>query len=206
MPRLIAQWETDSLRASAAQDYSMEFSCTSCRYFSYCYQETLFKDKESTPPENQTIISRQIDSNDFPKNSKHWYFIHYDQKSLRWQCWENGASIHDFCICSRDFPNEESFQKEVASQLQKEWMESVNQGKNPHFLVYESTDWHLFQKAFQSTVLKSLWAMHVCWTSIQSVLQTHFLWPIHGRLTATQVGACLGLSSNHPTPPLKLIS
>lgn len=60
----------------------------------------------------------------------------------------------------------------------------------------------LFQKAFQSTVLKSLWAMRVCWTSIQTVLQTHFLWPIHGQITSEQVGACLGLS--YQTQPLSL--
>lgn len=191
MPRLIAQWKTDSRRSSAAQSYSMEFSCTSCCYFSYCYQETL---SDSTASENRTIVSRNIESNDFPKNSKQWYFIHYDNERVRWQCWENGVSINDVCVRSRDFSNEEAFQREMASQLQKEWIQSVNQGKNPHFLVYESTDWHLFQKTFHSPVLKSLWAMHVSWTSIQTVLQTHFIWPINGRITPTQVGACLGLS------------
>lgn len=189
MPRLIAQWKTDSGRSSAVQSYSMEFSCTSCRYFSYCYQETLFKDL--TTPENRTIVSRNIDSNDFPKNSKQWFFIYYDNERVRWQCWENGMSITDVCIHSRDFSNEEAFQKEMANQLQKEWLQSVNQGKNPHFLVYESADWHHFQKTFQSTLLKPT---HVSWTSIQTVLQKHFLWPILGRITAMQVGACLGFS------------
>ena len=192
MPRLIAQWKTDSGRSSAVQNYSMDFSCTSCRYFSYCYQETLLKD--STAPENQTIVSRNIESNDFPKNSKQWYFIHYDNESIRWQCWENGVSIKRYLYRSRDFSNG-GISREVTSQLQKEWIQSVKQGKNPHFLVYESTDWHLFQKTFQSTALKSLWAMHVCWTAIQSVLQTHFIWPIDGRFTASQVGACLGFSA-----------
>jgi Lhr-like helicase len=192
MPRLIAQWKTDSMRSSAVQSYSMEFSCTSCRYFSYCYQETLFT--ASTEPEHRTIVTRNIESNDFPKNSKQWYFIHYDNDSVRWQCWENGMSINDVCIRLRDFSNEEAFKKKAASQLQKEWIQSVNQRKNPHLLVYETTDWHLFQKKFQSTVLKSLWAMHISWTSIQTVLQTHFIWPIHGWITPTQVGACLGLS------------
>jgi Lhr-like helicase len=196
MPRLIAQWKADSERSSAVQCYSMESSCTSCRYFSYCYQETLFKD--STTPKNWTIVSRNIESNDFPKNSRQWYFIHYDHENARWQCWENGVSINDFCIRSRDFSNGEAFRREVASQLQKDWIQSVNQRKNPHFLVYESTDWHLFQKTFQSTVLKSLWAMHACWTAVQTVLQTHFLWPIHGRITAIQVGACLGFSGCQP--------
>ena len=201
MPRLLAQWKTDSGRSSAVQDYSMEFSCTSCRYFSYCYQETLFNN--ATTPNNRMIVSRNIESNDFPKNSKQWYFIHYDRESVRWQCWENGVSINDVCIRSRDFSNEETFQREMASQLRKEWIQSVNRGKNPHFLVYESIDWHLFQRTFQSTVLKSLWAMHVSWTSIQTVLETHFLWPIDGRITAMQVGACLGLS-RCPIQPLSL--
>jgi len=201
MPRLIAQWQTDSVASSAAQNYSMELSCTSCRYFSYCYQETLLTD--SAAAEKLSIVSRNIESNDFPKNSKQWFFIHYDKESVRWQCWENGVAINDVYICLRDFSNEEEFQREMASQLQKEWIQSVNQGKNPHFLVYESTDWHMFQKTFQRVELKSLWAMHVSWTSIQNVLQTHFIWPIDGRITSVQVGACLGFSGS-PVPPLSL--
>jgi Lhr-like helicase len=198
MSRLIAQWRTDSGRSSAVQDYSMEFSCTSCRYFSHCYQETLFKD--ATIPKQHTIVSQNMESNDFPKNSKHWYFIHYDNESIRWHCWENGVSINDVCIRSEDFSNEEAFRKEAASQLEKEWIHSINQRKNPHFLVYESADWHLFQKKFQSTVLKLLWAMHTCWTAVQIVLKTHFLWPIHGRITALQVAACLGIASCQSQP------
>ena len=192
MPRLLAQWKRNSEESSAVFDYSMESSCTSCSYFSYCYQEFLFKDAK--PAKERTIVSLNIESNDFPKNSKQWYFIHYDHESIRWQCWENGVSINDVCIRSLDFSNEETFQKEVASQLQKEWTHSLDLGKNPHFLVYESINWHFFQKTFQPTVLKSLWAMHVPWTAIQTVLETHFLWPIDGRLTSAQVGACLGLS------------
>lgn len=202
MPRLIAQWKTDSGRSSSVQNYSMESSCTSCRYFSYCYQETLLTD--TVAPENRTIVPQNIESNDFPKNSKQWYFIHYNKENVRWQCWENGVSMNDVCIHSRDFLQEEAFQRKIASQLQEEWMQSVTLGKNPHFLVYEPMEWHLFQKTFQSTVLKSLWAMHVCWTSIQTVLQTHFIWPIHGQITPTQVGACLGLLSSGQVPPLSL--
>lgn len=201
MPRLIAQWQIDSEQNSSIQSYSMEFSCTSCQYFSYCYQETLLTD--AIAPENQTIISRNIESNDFPKNSKQWYFIHYNKDTLQWQCWENGLSIKTVCIHLQDFLNEEAFQKEIASQLQKDWIQSVNQGKNPHFLVYEAIDWYLFQKTFQSTTLQSLWAMHVSWTSIQNVLHTHFIWPISGQITPTQIGACLGLASAQ-IPPLSL--
>jgi Lhr-like helicase len=194
IPRLIAQWKIDAGRTSAIQSYTMEFSCTTCRYFSYCYQETLFND--STAPENWTIVSRNMESNDFPKNSKHWYFVHYESETIHWQCWENGVSIDDVYIHLRDFPNGEDFQSQVAHQLQKKWMQSVNEGKNPHFLVYEAADWHFFQRTFQSTALKSLWASHISWSSIQNVLQNHFIWPVEGRLTPMQVGACLGVSNN----------
>lgn len=204
MARLMAQWKADSGRNSAIDSYSIDFSCSSCRYFSYCYQETLFKKlAEPAAPKEQSIVSRDIESGDFPKNTKQWYFIRYDSGSIRWQCWENGAMINDFCIRSSDFSDEETFRKGVADQLQKGWSQSVSQGKNPHFLVYESTEWYHFQKAFQSTALKSLWAMHACWTAIQNVLQTHFIWPIDGRITASQVGACLGLSC-HQKHPLSL--
>jgi superfamily II DNA/RNA helicase len=200
MSRLIAQWESDSMQSSAVQSYSMNSSCTSCRYFSYCYQETLFH-PETAPIESQMIVPLGIDSNDFPKNSKHWFFIDYDKESIRWQCWDHQGPISGASMHSKEYCNKRAFQEAVANQLQKEWRRSVEQGKNPHFLVYESADWHSFRTAFQSTPLQSLWAMHVSWTSIQSVLQEHFLWPIYGRLTATQVGLCLGLVAD-PSPPL----
>lgn len=204
MARLIAQWKADSERNSSLDSYSIDFSCTSCRYFSYCYQETLFKEPaEPAAPKDRTIVSLDIESGDFPKNSKQWYFIRYDSGSVRWQCWENGAVINDFCILSSDFSDEEAFRKSVADQLQKGWSQSASQGKNPHFLVYESAEWHHFRKTFQSTALNSLWAMHTCWTAIQNVLQTHFIWPIDGRITPAQAGASLGLST-HQIPPLSL--
>lgn len=202
MPRLITQWETNALQSSAIQDYSMDSSCTSCRYFSYCYQESLFK--ESAPPDNPSIVCLEVESNDFPKNSKEWFFLYYDQKSVRWQCWNNNKEcLSETCIHSEEYTNWSTFQEAVSRLLQKEWHRSIAQGNNPHFLVYEVPDWLFFQKAFQSTPLQSLWAMHVCWTSMQSVLQKHFLWPIWGRLTATQVALCLGLHST-PIQPLSL--
>ena len=118
--RLIAQWKTDSGRSAAVQSYSMDFSCNSCRYFSYCCQETFFID--STVSKNRTIVSRNIESNDFPQNSKQRYFIHYDNESVWWQCWENGVLINNVYVHSRDFSNGEAFQMEMASQLQKEWI------------------------------------------------------------------------------------
>ena len=147
-----------------------------------------------------SIVSQNIESNDFPKNSKQWYFIHYENESIRWQCWENGVSINDVCMHLQDFSNKKTFHNEIVNQLEKEWIRSVSQRKNPHILVYESADWHFFQKIFQSTALKSLWAMHVSWTSIQNVLKTHFTWPINGRITSTQVGKCLGLSECQVQP------
>lgn len=198
MPRLIAQWKRDSMQSSAAQNYSMDCNCISCHYFSYCYQETLFKNPH--PIQTQTILSLGIESNDFPKNSKHWYFIHYDKEGIRWQCWENKESISEKCIRLEDYANWREYQEEVAKLLQKEWLGSIEQGKNPHFLVYEPTDWHFFQNAFQSTSLQALWSMHSSYTSIQSILEKHFLWPISGRLTATQVARCIGVISNPPRP------
>ncbi|EKE08268.1 MAG: AAA ATPase, partial [uncultured bacterium] len=38
------------------------------------------------------------------------------------------------------------------------------------------------------------------WPSIQTFLQKHFIWPVDGRLTATQVSRCLGLMDNPPLP------
>jgi superfamily II DNA/RNA helicase len=198
MPRLIEQWETDSINSAAANSYSMDLTCTSCRYFSYCYQETLFK--ETTPTENQSIVSLGLASNDFPKNSKHWFFVSYDKENIRWQCWDNKESVSDTCIRSEEYANWSTFQEDVTKQLLKEWHRSIEQGKNPHILVYESADWYFFQNDFQSTPLKSLWSMHSCWTSIQSVLQKHFLWPIFGRLTATQIALSLGQISDPPHP------
>lgn len=206
MPRLIAQWERDSTHDSAAQIFSIDSTCTSCCYFSYCYQETLFSFNDSvSSKDKQTIVPLQIESNDFPKNTKQWFFIYYDQESIRWQCWNNKESTSDTCIHSKDYPNWSTFQEAVTRLLQKEWRQSVEQGKNPHFLVYESADWFSFQKAFQSTPLQSLWATHTCWTSIQSVLQKHFLWPVDGLLTPSQVGLSLGIISDRPTRhPLSL--
>lgn len=196
MPRLIAQWKIDSIQTP--DSYTLDSNCTSCRYFSYCYQETLFKN--STLNKNPTLVSLEVESNDFPKNTKQWFFIGYNKESVRWQCWENQESMSETHIYSGEYPNWNTFQEEVVKRLQKEWSESIEQGKNPHFLVYEPAEWLIFQQAFQSTPLRSLWAMHTCWTSIHSVLQKHFLWPIDGRLTATQVGRCLGLISDPPNP------
>lgn len=188
MPRLIAQWKTDALRSTAIDAYSLEASCTSCHYFSYCYQETLFK--EPIPLENQTIVSRNIVSNDFPKNTKQWFFIHYNHEQIEWQIWENGETISTTCLYMKDFSNKAAFRKTAAESLHNQWNQSVNKRKNPHFLVYEPADWHLFHNAFPLPI----WAMHSCWTSIQTALQTHFHWPVEGRLTASQVAACIGIA------------
>jgi superfamily II DNA/RNA helicase len=200
MPRLLEKWKIDSESNSSVQKYSMESSCCNCCYFSYCYQETLFSNLAAE--KNKTIISRNIESNDFPKNTKHWYFIHYDNEKIRWQCWENGVSIKDVCFNLKDFINEKEFQKETIYQLQKDWIRSIKQEKNPHFIVYYSSDWYFFQKTFHSEELELLWMEHVSWTSIQKVLETHFIWPIDGLINPMQVAVCLGFSDCHP--PLSL--
>ncbi len=106
MPRLIAQWQTDSMKPF--DQYSLSPSCASCRYFSYCYQETLFKSEPSK--QEPAIVCVEPESIDLPPNSDDW-------------------------------------------------------------------------------------------PSIQSFLQKHFIWPVDGHLSATQVAKCLGLTTDLPSPP-----
>lgn len=107
IPHLITQWRGDSMRPP--DHYSLSSSCTSCRYFSFCYQETLLKTATLHQPE---IVCVNPESTDCPPKSDDW-------------------------------------------------------------------------------------------PSIQSFLQKHFVWPVDGRLTATQVARCLGLMVD-PSPPLSL--
>ncbi|MCB1181287.1 MAG: DEAD/DEAH box helicase [Chlamydiia bacterium] len=108
MPRLIAMWQVDSLKSP--DQYSLNAHCTACRYFSYCYQETLFKNQ--TPAHDPAIVCIASESIDFPADTDDW-------------------------------------------------------------------------------------------PSIQSFLKKHFTWPVDGRLTAMQVGRCLGLITG-PSSPLSL--
>src|SRR5262249_30415359 len=121
MPRLIAQWKVDSMQKG--DRYSMDSTCTSCRYFSYCYQETLFKNL--TPIENPTIVSLEYVSNSFPKNTKQWFFIDYNKERIQWQCWENEELISDTQIHSSEHPNWNTFQEAIIHGLQQEWTRSV---------------------------------------------------------------------------------
>ncbi len=107
-PHLIAEWQADSIKPP--NQYSLNSSCTSCRYFSYCYQETLFKSQ--APTCEPAIVCVNPESTDSPPNTDHW-------------------------------------------------------------------------------------------PSIQSFLEKHFIWPVDGRLTATQVARCLGLMVD-PPPPISL--
>lgn len=195
IPSLIVQWETDSMQAFASNRYTFSSTCTSCRYFSYCYQETLFN---AVHPKTNAIVSLGRESNDFPSNTKQWFFIHYEPGMLHWQCWANKELISDNCFRSEAYESWSSFQEAVVKSLLSAWHQAISQGNNPHCLVYELFDWYSLQKAFESTPLKSLWATHSCCTSIQAVLQKHFSWPVVGRLTITQVALCLGLLSDSP--------
>ncbi|MCC6127944.1 MAG: DEAD/DEAH box helicase, partial [Chlamydiae bacterium] len=105
---LIAGWRVDSLKPP--DQYSLKSNCTSCRYFSYCYQETLLKGPTSN--HRPEIVCVAPESTDLPPNTDEW-------------------------------------------------------------------------------------------PSIQSFLQKHFVWPVDGRLTATQVARCLGLMVDLP-PPISL--
>ncbi len=105
MPHLIALWQADSMKSP--DQYSLNSRCTSCRYFSYCYQETLLKTEAST--HLSEIVCITPESIDFPPKVDHW-------------------------------------------------------------------------------------------PSLKSFLEKHFIWPIDGPLTATQVARCLGLMYNLPAP------
>ena len=167
MPRLLTKWKADAQESFSIEKYTMGPTCTSCSYFSYCYQERLFK--ETLPLENQSIIDLGIASNDFPKNTKQWFFIYKYKESLQWECWERGG-VKD--------------RGDTLQEVQKQWISAIGEGKNPHLLVYEAADWYGLPNTLQNLG---------GWTSIQAVLKKHFQWPVSGRLTATQVALCLGL-------------
>ena len=63
--------------------YSLHSSCTSCRYFSYCYQETLLKSQ--APPPARPIVCVKPESADFLPNADDWPSIHsFLQKHFTW--------------------------------------------------------------------------------------------------------------------------
>lgn len=196
MPRLLTQWKTDSMQPDSAKRYTLESKCTACDYFSYCYQEALLQNSlESFKPAHV-----EAESNDFPKNTHRWFFLYYDQKCMRWQCWEKREVMFDCAISYEEYSNWNAFQDAITESFLKEWHKAIKEGKNPHILVYTQADWHLFRTDFQSTRLSSLWAMHTCFTAIQTVLKTHFVWPIVGELSARQVLLCLKLLEQTPAP------
>lgn len=81
MPRLIALWEADSLKPP--DQYTLNSSCASCRYFSYCYQETIFKSK--APAEDLAIACIAPESIDFPPDITDWQSIEsFLKKHFTW--------------------------------------------------------------------------------------------------------------------------
>ena len=81
MPHLIAQWRADSTKPH--DQYSLNSSCTSCRYFSYCYQETLLKNQAST--HRPAIVCIEPESIDFLPNADDWPSIRaFLQKHFIW--------------------------------------------------------------------------------------------------------------------------
>lgn len=199
IPRLIAGWRSDSKQEAAHRP--MEVACTSCCYFSHCYQDMLFEHSASS--KELAIIPLSTESNEFPKNAKQWFFLRCDRDYLRWQCWEGQEVVAEAHIRLEEYPDWKHFQDAVVMRLLKDWNRAIRQDKTPHFLVYESFEWHLFKNMFESTDLRSLWASHSCRTAMQPLFEKHFIWPVDGRLTAMQVGRCLGLISDSP-PPLSL--
>lgn len=81
MPHLIAMWQVGSLKSP--EQFSLNASCTSCRYFSYCYQETLCKNQ--TPAHDPAIVCIASESIDFPPNTDDWPSIQsFLQKHFTW--------------------------------------------------------------------------------------------------------------------------
>ncbi len=81
MPHLIAGWRTDAMKPP--DQYALHSSCTSCRYFSYCYQETLLKSQ--APPPARPIVCVKPESADFLPNADDWPSIHsFLQKHFTW--------------------------------------------------------------------------------------------------------------------------
>lgn len=81
MPHLIAMWQVDSLKPP--DQYSLNASCTACRYFSYCYQETIFKTE--TPSHDPAIVCIAPESIAFPPDIDDWPSIQsFLQKHFTW--------------------------------------------------------------------------------------------------------------------------
>jgi hypothetical protein len=81
MPHLIAQWRADSMKPPS--QYSLSSSCTSCRYFSYCYQETLLKNQ--VPTHESAIVCIEPESTDFPPDADDWPAIRsFLKKHFSW--------------------------------------------------------------------------------------------------------------------------
>lgn len=81
IPHLIAKWQADSLKSF--DQYSLESSCTSCRYFSYCYQEHLLKTEPT--PDQGAIVVKEPESIDFPPDLDDWPKLHsFLKKHFTW--------------------------------------------------------------------------------------------------------------------------
>lgn len=83
IPHLIAGWRADSMKPP--DSYSLNPSCTSCRYFSYCYQETLLKSQVPIPSHGSAIVCTNPESIDFSPNVDDWLSIQsFLQKHFIW--------------------------------------------------------------------------------------------------------------------------
>lgn len=78
---LIDMWRVHSLKPP--DQYSLNSSCTVCPYFSYCYQETLFKTPASV--HDPVIVCTAPESIDLPPNIDDWPSIRsFLQKHFIW--------------------------------------------------------------------------------------------------------------------------
>ncbi len=81
MPHLIEGWRADSMKSP--NTFTLNFNCTSCRYFSYCYSETLLKSPPTIPEPVITLI--EPESIDMPSCRDDWPSIRsFLQKHFSW--------------------------------------------------------------------------------------------------------------------------
>ena len=199
IPRLLSRWEQDAQSPSSLSRYEMTTRCTSCPYFSYCYQETLTS-KPPSPPEMDITVVNPRPSAHFSEKTQHWFFLHSNKKVIQWQLWENGSIESTTQLHFVDFANPADWIATAKKQLLNAWNRSRHQQKTPHFLVYEPGDWHQLQTTLSLHLFAELRTLDSPWSSIQQILTSQFTWPVAGRLTLTQVADCLGLIYDHPRP------
>ena len=157
--------------------------------------------------QHKTIGLITTDTDAFPQNVNHWYFLSCDfdwdnpkDCFIQFRDWDGTKTLEEKTWYSNNYSSWEDFQKDVATYIKRSWESSVKEQKWPHFIVYDETHWHSFHKLFQSSDIEFLWAYISCYTSIKSLIKKHFSWPIWGELSVYQLANCLGIDCKLPRP------